>query len=716
MNQIHDLPTPNTSGHDFNYAVWTANTSVMLCNVSWNSDYRDIVSYGNRENLDNYLFNQSGPTTIIDSVTYAKVGRPIKISLPFNAAYRYNYLRAFNPAQPVSGGDVARAFYYFITDVEYITPNTTQITVQLDVWQTFGYDVQFGNCYVERGHIGIANQNGFADYGREFLAIPEGLDVGGEYEIAKRYSRRLATARDLSSAPAGQIGGNPDPTTDYDVMVVTNVPIMEEPGTVDEPNLNSAGGSNFENLPNGCEVYIFNTAQFKKFMEEFSTKPWVTQGIISIMPIPQWSKYGIPHTQVFLGETVIASKPGAGSLDRLSIPMAVDWRNTIDLGRYANLHKFKTYPYMVLEMTSYTGTPLVIKPESWADPDATVVEVAHFAPPSPRIAMYPYRYNAGSAPAVTDKHGVLNDGGEFLDMATMISNFPTFSIVNNGYLGYLAANSNSIPFQHASADWSQSRALAGADTAYNNANTAMGLATGLTGRSISANTQQTTLANETAGWNALKSGANGMINGGSLVGAGMNVANTAADYAIGLNQRNQSMGISNSLAGDNTALSNSAALKTADSNKDYAQLAAKGDYANTIAGITAKVQDAKMIQPTSSGQIGGEAFNLATHQWGYDVKVKMLQAAAMNSIGEYWLRYGYQVNRFVQNIPTSFMVMEKFTYWKLRETYITSSACPETYKQAIRGIFEKGVTVWSNPADIGNIDIADNAPLTGITL
>jgi len=38
------------------------------------------------------------------------------------------------------------------------------------------------------------------------------------------------------------------------------------------------------------------------------------------------------------------------------------------------------------------------------------------------------------------------------------------------------------------------------------------------------------------------------------------------------------------------------------------------------------------------------------------------------------------------------------------------------FKQAIRGIFEKGVTVWANPADIGTIDIGDNAPLEGVIL
>jgi hypothetical protein len=113
--------------------------------------------------------------------------------------------------------------------------------------------------------------------------------------------------------------------------------------------------------------------------------------------------------------------------------------------------------------------------------------------------------------------------------------------------------------------------------------------------------------------------------------------------------------------------------------------------------------------------VGGDAFLLAQYKWGYDIKVKMIQPAILNAVGEYMLRYGYAVNRFGQ-MPSTLQVMEKFTYWKLRETYITSAQCPEMFKQALRGIMEKGVTVWSNPADIGTIDMADNAPLTGITL
>ena len=57
--------------------------------------------------------------------------------------------------------------------------------------------------------------------------------------------------------------------------------------------------------------------------------------------------------------------------------------------------------------------------------------------------------------------------------------------------------------------------------------------------------------------------------------------------------------------------------------------------------------------------------------------------------------------------------MQNFTYWKLAETnLLPESNCPQNYRNTIRGIFEKGVTVWRNPDDINNLDIGSN-PIVG---
>ena len=62
-------------------------------------------------------------------------------------------------------------------------------------------------------------------------------------------------------------------------------------------------------------------------------------------------------------------------------------------------------------------------------------------------------------------------------------------------------------------------------------------------------------------------------------------------------------------------------------------------------------------------------------------------------------------------MPSNYQVMDKFTYWKLQDSYVTEGDCPETFKETVRGIFEKGVTVWTNPLDIGTVDVTTNKPI-----
>lgn len=708
-NEISDLPTPKNFGLDFNYASWSANTELTMCNVPWNNDYRDVVRFSNQGALDSYLEGVSGPKIKMLKTTQLKWGQPIDIDVPFNVALEFNYLKVSNSLQPIPG-DKTKSYYYFVQHVEYIAPNTTRLYIQVDAWQTFIYTTTFGNCFVERGHVGIANSNGFNNWGRDYLTSPEGMDIGGEYQIVRQYSEKIASARD----------------SDYDIMVITTVPLDQPAGTTDKPILKSSKGSNMQNLPNGAEIYVFLTiTHFKKFLEDYSDRPWVTQGIISVTAIPHVGRYGVPVSGVTLPHsTAPCLRVDAGVLNRREKSLSENWREFVRTGnlplRYRNLRKLMTFPYCVLELTSHTGTPLMIKPESWNDANATVIEVPHFAPPAPRLSFYPFRYNAASSSAiVTDANGVLNDGGEFLDMATGITNFPTFSTVNNSYAGFLASNANSLAYQHSSADYSQQKALNGAQLAQSQSGMGVSASQDLNNIGINAQYAQTNLSNNFAAANTAVNAVKGIAGGAAMGPGGLasgvaGAAMSGVSTAMNIAQNSMSTDISAGASRDSNNRSNSLTGQIADSNKGYADMVATGDYANTIAGINAKTQDAKMIQNTTSGQVGGDAFLLANYQWGYDLKVKLIDNAAMRTVGEFWLRYGYNIGTFME-LPADFKVMNNFTYWKLKETYITSSRCPEEYRQTLRGILEKGVTVWSNPAHIGTIDIGNNTPLGGIS-
>ncbi len=743
MNQISDLPGDTTAGTTFNYLVWTANTDALLCSVPWNSDYRDIVHFDTQAAIDVYLESNAGPHVIFNTMTFARPGIPIKISLPYDQCYAYNYLRVRNNALPMSMGG-GKTFYYFITDVQYLAPNTTQLTVQLDVWQSFGRDVTFGNCYVERGHVGIANTNNALDYGRQTLIVPEGMDLGNEYQVTYQYEKILANS------------DNTDTTNMYDILVYSTTELDNDYGTVSAPVLKTATGSAFEGTPSSMSVYWFPSyTDFQLGMSLLSTAPWISQGIVSITAVPplspyfnttSWTTDGTGRNTDGTLQYINTGTAGAGHYYKIlkgRIPQSVyslsdnSWRQRISdyiealfPGMYTHLGKFLTYPYSLVEFTSYTGMPLVLKPECIPTDTISVLQSTHLAQPGPRVTFAPYRYNAtaGSPPPIDPNGGFGSDGGEYLDMTTGITNFPTYPIVNNGYLGYIASNKNSIAYQHTSADWSQQRTLAGAAAEASNVDQAIYAGAGQVNNQIAQN-QNTrdlsigTTANQTAinagmaGVSGIASMASGNVLGGAIQGLG-GASAQALSGMNNMNQINRQANINNTALSTGWGYSKNQMGNVRDTNLTYAQYAAKGDYGNAIAAINAKVQDAKLIQPSTSGQLGGDAFLLATFQWGITAKVKIVSRNVIQQIGDFWMRYGYAVNRFVnmQSSSMSFQCMSKFTYWKMRETYIISSGVPEGFRQTIRGIFEKGVTLWNNPNDVGQVSIYDNVPIGGITL
>lgn len=716
MSTYFENPVESTFGHDHNYSAWAANSRVTLCKVPWNASYRDIVRFANRPALNAYIDGLGGETITIEDSVYLKMNHPLDLDVPFNVANTFNYLRVHNPALPFTsptGVSGPTDFYYFVTGVEFIAGNTTRFNVQLDVWQTFGYEFVFGQSFIERGHIGIAADNAFDEYGRAFLNIPEGMDIGGEYTVAHNWSHNIGSAR-------GGLG--------YSVLIMSTVSLSAPAGTVEAPILTSANGSMMENLPSGASVYLIEAGDFLTFMQAMSNKPWITQGIVSITAIPNDS---VERYDMLTGTVEVPGMASGtvkdivvGSNHNLHMSFTSNWRDqalTYIPAEYRHLKKLLTFPYMALEMTTYSGQPIILKPESWDNPDADFIELPHLVPGSAKIVFYPEGYNrrTGATPEI-DGLGTKNDAGEFLDMATSISNFPQFSLVNNSTIAYMASNRNAIAFNYQSADWSQQRALTGNQLSFDQASAGMGLTSELNRLNVNAATQSTNLANQTAGFSALQGGANSVIGGigggaAGLANGALGAANSGVSFAITANNNNQALNINTSQmnASANANISNAGYM--ADTNLAYANFAAKGDNQNAIAGIQAKVQDAKLLQPTTSGQVGGDTFNLAKYKWGIDLKLKIMQGSAMNQVCGYWMRYGYQMNVW-GTLPADMQCMTHFTYWKLRETYVASAACPEAFKETIRGIFEKGVTVWRNPSDIGNVPMASNLPVGGFTL
>lgn len=701
---IDGPPNQYDAGLEFDYSVWTPGTTVDLVNVTWNNDYRDVFMPDTREEIDAYI--NSLPKMTLEHLSYAKPNEDIYLNVPFNKVARYNYIRASNPLMPIPD-DIQKNYYYFIIGCEYVSPMNTRLRLQLDVWATYIHDVTFGNCYVERGHAGIANENAMRNYGRDYLTVPEGLDIGSELLVTKRYAHTIISDDVI-------IGAMP-------ICIASTVDLTADPGTAEAPKLNSAKGGYAFGVVSGCDIYLFeNVGSFSEYMLSISDKPWVSQGIISVTAIPNryadlvsaWNPSGTPTRAP--SDIPISKKQEHITLKENWREEVIEWIPE----RYRHLKKMLVSPYLQVELSTMQGNAIALKPEVWQNADLEVAEVSNPIPPNQKVSVFPRGYNAY---AVSVTEAPFSD--EETAVATHMANLPTFSIVNNMAISFMASNRNSILYGQTSADWSQQRALAMAGGAYSVAGGAMSTAQDLAAIGINADIAQTGIGNRLAASQGIinsvgqfVSGAGNALTPGGFGGAAISGISQAAvggaNTALQIGANDQSLAVRNSQATETVNRQNQQAGLARDTNYELAQFAARGDYANAMAAVNARVQDAKMIQPTISGQAGGDLLNLLNGWLEVRATIKRIDYSATTIVGEYWLRYGYAIRKFIKP-PVNLRVMTKFTYWKMLETYISASNVPEGHKQVLRGILEKGVTTWVNPNDIGVIDIADNDVIGG---
>lgn len=770
--------------NEFSWAQWTPNTELKLCNVTWDSSYRDVVKFVSRETQQSYFEGLAGQTCAPG--TMHKPTEPVLIEMPFNQASNWNYLVAYNDYPEL---ETPRYWYYFIQGVEYVNAHTTRLYLMLDVWQSFQFDITIGSSYIVRGHIGVANEHQFDDYGRTYLALPEGLDTGSEM---------VTTSQEYKSIVSGQhydVDGGALDWVDYGLVVVSTTNLTDDPGTTSSPKLATATGAIFEQETDGCGVYYCESrmAYVVNIMALGSLYPWITQGICAVYMVPKIpddyvSKYGSRVTEIY-GQPVSTDY---GNIYNFKSALDSDLRyeDILNIGdfrsrfnvpeRYRNLRKLYCYPYCVIECSCLNGTVITYKPEDVQSNDLTIRETYTYAPSGARINFYVPGYNENGADTVSpitingEAYGLPIDGGEMLNASFGITNLPHFSVVNNG--GALAMTNSAYTRQYAqqAAEWTRQKSLASAYVTSSNAmwqreyasrqtNLAnenrtstnaitanslnQGLAIGQMNTSQMAGLQiEQNIANNNlngmagiigGGVNAVVSAASGNIIGGIAGAAGavgnaflnssrMDIANRGISSGAGISNATAAASTANQLATNaaQTSQANSYATSATNlgnqlsgiisqANYDLASYAAQGDYQNAIAGINAQVQQMQLTPPTTSGALGGDMFNLSNGIMGVLVRFKTCAPSALAAAGEYMLRYGYFIQRFLTP-PANLMCMTHFTYWQMQECYIRGTL-PEQYRMTIKGMFEKGVTVWAAPNDIGVLDWADNDPLPGIS-
>ena len=138
-------------------------------------------------------------------------------------------------------------------------------------------------------------------------------------------------------------------------------------------------------------------------------------------------------------------------------------------------------------------------------------------------------------------------------------------------------------------------------------------------------------------------------------------------------------------------------------------LNAKETLENAALAKSAPIRDARNAQPIAYGSYSGDC---AADNFGYkglQIKVKTQSDSAIRQAGDIFARYGYALNQVWNVQETGLKLMQHFTYWKANEVWLNVNVRGgDMVRDVFKRIFERGVTVWNSPTEIGEISVYDN--------
>lgn len=639
-------------------------TIELIRNVDIDSSYTHQY-YFESELAQATFFSGKVFATMSNSTYQRKNSNTIHVPYEMDEIFDCKYLRWKNT-------NYSNKWYYaFVVAIDYINPGVSQITYELDVYQTFLFNMVWKQSFVEREHT----QRWTTDTKSNTIPVintePEGLEYGSEYTTVDEQEFEqipdvgwlVFGSTKIGSSVPRNIGNIPTG------IVYTFVPVS----TNQKRNLTFTSGG--RTLLDGWTA-----------LNLFATDTTLVNSLCSVVFYPFLPLRGISYTQsgntidltfqapvstvtltggLTTGNYVFRFTGFISATDDFIVPVEFQDTKYIYQG-FPNYSESKLlmFPYSFMELTTKRGDSMVIKMEYCEDRlTGTKLKIGAYGTISSVNKMvYAIRNYLSDINGYNMVNG-LSDSSN--------SNLP---ITDDYTASYMQSNSNSLRVAESNARYSQ---LTDIDNAYRSYETAM--------------------AKRTA--SAVKGGASAIEQVGSgammgLVGALVGSPGMAVGGASGV------------AGGLTTGIGTIADLITSEkqANTDYwnKYWSATTDYANAVASVMAKKNDAKQIPPTSKSLGGDYIFNMANNCDKLYLRRKTIYPEYANKLTSFFKQYGYKVNKL--EVP-AFHTRTNWNYIKMTEPNVYGNI-PMDDLMKIRDIFIKGITLWHGDY-IGNYSLTN---------
>lgn len=681
----------------------------------------------------------------------------LDVPIPYDMCAKHNYLRVeyakfANENSPVQyeGDNGLRSWFWFIREVEFLAPNTTRLVLMPDAFQTWIYDVNVSGMVLERGHAPM-----MATRADEYLQNPiennanlltEDVNFGDTMQT-KHIDACVLNAGEMYAC----IATTADPFGDYGSRYAEtwNVPARSyyENNGLPSVYVFATKAENINTILNNID---YRLPQFKQTIQAlfFASKDLITLK----------ESFTFTDVECF----IIDSKRKTFDFVDLNKDLFAYPE------RYSDMAKLYTYPYACISITDENGNSDIVKIE---DTNGKIELSAMLSLSYPFFTINTHLLGIGGNDHVTVEYKNI-DANTFDISGNWFEylhdwQIPTFAVVlgaatENDYATYFDRKQARIDYYAAwdnAYDASDTMlANASLQVAANNATTAASntSAQSVAGYDQSYNTAKAARDNDQIGAGALSeidatemqgsisagaagvSGAAGMfssalkadimgaagsaVNG--IVGAATTLARTSVAVGLKSSQARQSQRNNTDqaeLANTNTQNKADAQTSAASSITAAQNSLTSGSTANSAAtqkgnadrsanaaadAITNGIKQAALRAPLTYGTFAN-GDTAAQKPIGLFAHIQTQSKAAISAAGDEFARYGYAYNK-QWSFNGNWNIGKYFTYWKLRDFWVSNLNVPDLYMDRIRFFLFGGVTVWRKPEYIGNIDIYEN--------
>ena len=762
-----DTVNVNQWVNDFDYSRYDyTQMRLMICAVPWDmgeahigartiSGIGNVVYFGSKEKRDAWFDSIPADKCYRFETKYKELHRDnyIDIPLPFDIASQYNYLVVeydmfSNNDSPViyENADGHRKWFWFIREVEFLAPNTTRVHVLDDAFQTWIYDVNIEGMILERGHAPML-QVDVDDYlsnpidNAQYL-LADDVNYGHDM-IARSESDFIFNASDMY------------------VLFVTTSNVKGEWGSKADSDWTTPGRYNFQVQgintyyvfaikPETLSTFLTNVqASYPQFMQTVKAVAFVSGNLLTILQT------------TFTFADVTCYDVNASYKSNELIKLDKDMFAFPD--RYSKIAKLYTYPYSYILLTDEQGNQTEIHIENTngtIDIESTVSLVfpwlsinAHLSGigKTARKTISFSNITAKNMPLQGNWYeylmtwkiptfGVFQDAGKQNDYGTFYDRAQQTLAAENVYLNVQESadtvidNADLTASTNTAITTTSNSSVANTATsqqAYNNdICTADNTATFSAATATTQAQEQQAAISAAAGVAGGAVGALGSLATGNPVGAVASIAGGVIGGAATMASSSVAIALTQTQAGISTSSNSLHAVyandlsswkSTITQNTQTTIASTQNDLTTGSAANTAAMQlanggrDRQTALSAIANQVSQTALNaplefgawnngdLATSRpMGLFANIVTQTDAAISKAGDEFLRYGYMYDQY-WSFDGNWNIGKYYTYWKLRDFWVSDLNVPDMYMDKLRFFLYGGVTIWRKPEDIGKI-------------